>query len=836
MNRLNRFEKKALMLSFFAIIILICIRFFQQEWYVVYLPGNFLSMHTLLELFSIAVSASIAIQAWLLFPHTLSRHRLVMGAAFLAVGILDLFHTLSYKGMPFFLSESSTGKATWFWLFARGTETISILYIMLTKEREELSKQKKLYFSLSFLYIGIVSIGIMALFDYLPNLVIEGTGVTGLKVAIEFLICLGHFISIAIAFKLYRETREIALLALLTSFIFLFLAEIQFTQYKSVYDLDNLLGHFYKIIGYYYLMKGVYLATLEEPFAKKREAEEALRISESNLKTITSTLGEGVFVLDREMRLTFLNPEAERLLGWTEKDLLGKKMHIMVHYQRHDGTYYPEDECPVNHTILYGKTYRTEDDLFIRKGGKPFPVAYVTTPIIRKGIVTGSVTVFRDITERKRTEEVIHQLAYHDTLTGLPNRLLFNNSLKLAMDYAARNMEMLAVMILDLDRFKNVNDSLGHGVGDLLLQEVARRIEKCLSGRDIVSRLGGDEFTLLLPEIAHPQDVGKIASKIIESLSKPFQLSGSDLYISASIGISLYPYDGDNPVLLLRNADIAMYRAKEEGRQNYQFFTPDMKSRALEQIEMESNLRQALERNEFVVYYQPQINIHTGSLVGMEALIRWNWRGKQIIPPGDFIPLAEETGLISSIGEWVLREACAQNKTWQEAGLPPVRVSVNLSAHQFLQRDLVKCVKTILEETGLEPQFLELEITESVAMKNQTHVIDTLHRLKDLGIEISFDDFGTGYSSLNYLKKYPIHTLKIDRSFIKDIPANLEDAAIAISIIAIAKSLNMEVIAEGVETENQRDFLLQNGCTVMQGFLFGAPMEAVEIEKILRSV
>jgi len=832
MNPLNKFEKKILIFIGLAIVILICIRLLQHGIQITFTSEYFLSIHTLLELFSVAVSATLALQAWLLFPHNLSKHRLVIGVSFLSVCLLDLFHTLTYNGMPFFFTGSSVVIATWFWMIARWTQTIAILYIMVFPDKAVSYFEKRLYFIISFVYTAVVAVGVIFWRDWLPTLVIEGQGVTGLKIAGEVLFCFGHGLAILLAFKYYKRTQQKAMLTLLLSFVFLLIGEFEFTQYKSVYDLDNLLGHFYKIIGFYFLLKGIYLATLEEPFRKRKEAEEALRISENNLKSITSTLGEGVFVLDSDMRLTFLNPEGERLLGWTQEELLGKKMHLMIHYQRPDGTYYPEDECPINETVKFGKTYRTEEDLFIRKGGDSFPVAYVTTPIIRNGEVKGSVTVFRDISELKRTEQVIHQLSYHDALTGLPNRLLFNNSLKVALDYACRNEQMLAVMLLDLDRFKNVNDSLGHSFGDILLQEVAQRIKNVLGERDIVSRLGGDEFTILLPDISHPQDAGRTASKISEELVKPFYIAGAEIYISASMGISLYPFDGNNPLMLLRNADIAMYRAKEQGRNSYQYFTPDMKTSALKQIELENHLRRALERKEFVVYYQPQFDISTGTVVGMEALIRWNRKGKGIISPDVFIPLAEETGMIISIGEWVLRQACKQNKEWQDAGFPPLRVSVNLSARQFLQRDLVKNVKKILEETGLEAKYLELEITESVAMKNETHVIDTLHRLKDLGIEISFDDFGTGYSSLNYLKKYPIHTLKIDRSFIKDIPANHEDAAIATSIIAIAKSLNMEVIAEGVETENQKNFLLKSGCKIMQGYLFGKPMEAKEITKL----
>ncbi len=438
----------------------------------------------------------------------------------------------------------------------------------------------------------------------------------------------------------------------------------------------------------------------------------------------------------------------------------------------------------------------------------------------------------RQIAELKSAEEHLMYMSVHDALTGLPNRMLFNDRLHMELAHAERNHQMLAVMFLDLDRFKLVNDTLGHAMGDRLLKRVADRLKSCVRKSDTVARMGGDEFCFLLPEIAQPEDAVKIAKKILKALKKPWRLGGQEFYITPSIGIAVYPNDGQDADTLMKNADTAMYRAKEQGN-NYQLYTAEMSDQNMERLTSEIALRRALERQEFVIHYQPQINTETGQIIGMEALVRWEHPERGTVFPAEFIPYAEETGLIVPIGEWVLRTACAQNKAWQDAGFPPLRVTVNLSARQFQQKDLVETVDRILKETGLDPRWLELEITETVAMQDVEHTISTLRELRDLGVRIAIDDFGTGYSSFNYLKYFPNHTLKIDKSFVRDVTEGREDAAITKAIIALAQNLNLKVIAEGVETEEQLAFLKRQQCNEIQGYLFSRPLPAEEFTRML---
>jgi diguanylate cyclase (GGDEF)-like protein/PAS domain S-box-containing protein len=438
--------------------------------------------------------------------------------------------------------------------------------------------------------------------------------------------------------------------------------------------------------------------------------------------------------------------------------------------------------------------------------------------------------------KRRQAEAIIRYQAFHDLLTGLPNRMLFNDRLPISLAQAHRNGSLLAVMFLDLDRFKTINDTLGHAIGDLLLQNVAARLSSCLREGDTVSRWGGDEFTILLPQISCAEDAAKAAQRILDALKPAFNLDGHELYVTSSIGVALYPYDGDDCQTLLKNADAALYRVKEQGRNGYQIYTPAINSKASELLALESSLHHALERGEFVLYYQPQVNITTWEITRMEALIRWQHPELGEISPRVFIPLAEENGLIVSIGEWVLQTACTQNRTWHEMltsaaddlniELSPLRVAVNLSARQFQQSHLVECVTQTLADTRLDPYFLELEITETTAMQNVDFTSTMLHELREMGVHLSMDDFGTGYSSLNYLKKFPLHTLKIDRSFTRELTSNSTDAAIVAAVIALGKALGLSVVAEGVETIEQLEFLRSLHCEEMQGYLFSQPMNA----------
>lgn len=437
--------------------------------------------------------------------------------------------------------------------------------------------------------------------------------------------------------------------------------------------------------------------------------------------------------------------------------------------------------------------------------------------------------------ERKRSEERLQYLAYHDPLTDLPNRTLFYDRLALALANAHRHRQMLAVLFIDLDQFKNVNDTLGHAMGDRLLQGFAERLTGSLREGDTIARMGSDEFTMLLPEIDQVEDAVKIAQCIFGAIKESWVLSGYEFHITASIGISVYPNDGADADNLLKNADTAMHRAKEKGRNNYQLYTPAMNEKILERLALEKSMRFALMHEEFVVYYQPQVNICSGEIIGLEALVRWQHPNLGLVFPDRFISSAEETGLILPIGEWVLRTACAQNKAWQDKGYQPVRVAVNLSPYQFQQQNLVETVSRVLLETGLAPQWLELEITEGIAMQDVEMTITTLRDLRAMGIGISIDDFGSGYSSLNYLIQFPISKLKIDQSFIREIESNPKNAAIVTTIIVLAQNLKLQVIAEGVENAEQFAFLKQNRCEEMQGYLFGKPVPAEIIEEVLKA-
>ena len=539
------------------------------------------------------------------------------------------------------------------------------------------------------------------------------------------------------------------------------------------------------------------------------------------LRRLVATKLVAVLFTDLSGRILSADDSFLDMLAHTS-DTLPSNIHDLTPPEHHR-----LDEEAFEKLMAFGACAPFEKD-FIKQDGTQVPVLFGAA------LHDEEIACFVvDLSSSKQTKEKLSHLAYHDALTDLPNQVLFKDRLKQAIALSRRNDQMQAVMLLNLDRFKTINDSLGYVSGDRLLQSVAQRLTSCVRESDTVARFGSDEFAILLTQIPRAQDAANAARAIKQSLDQAFIFEDQELFVSSSIGISLYPHDGRDTGGLLKTAGVALERAKAQGGNNYQFYTAGGTTRALKQLILESNLRPGLEREEFFIQYQPQVAIHDFHLVGMEALIRWQHPSLGLLYPSEFITLAEESGVIISLGDWVLRIACAQNKAWQDAGLTPMRLSVNFSARQFQQPTFITDVAQILKDTNLDPRWLELELTESSIMKDPEEAIEKLHELKLMGIKVAIDDFGTGYSSLNYLKRFPIDTLKIDKSFVSDVCKDPHDTAIVRAIIDLGHALDVTVIAEGVETKEQLQYLSALECDVVQGFLFSKALSVKAFEELL---
>jgi diguanylate cyclase (GGDEF)-like protein/PAS domain S-box-containing protein len=560
-------------------------------------------------------------------------------------------------------------------------------------------------------------------------------------------------------------------------------------------------------------------------------AREQLRESEERFRSLIELSSDWLWEQDDQFRFTFLNgglikQDEEKngqapigktrwdfpTLNLTEEDWARHRVQL----ERHEPFYDFEMRRP----DVEGR------ERWSSVSGRPI--------FDSQGKFKGYRGVGRDITARKANEERIQYLATHDGLTNLPNRALFGEILNRTIQSSLRYNRKFAVLFIDLDRFKLINDTLGHEAGDMLLKLISDRLMQCLRTSDVVARLGGDEFVVLVHEVNDPKYVAMVADKILASIVQPIMLLDQECRVTASIGICMYPANAQDEQSMMKNADVAMYRAKEEGKNNYQFFSEDIKTQSLERLALETSLRRALERQQFFLHYQAKLDLKTRQITGVEALLRWQHPELGVVPPLQFIPLAEETGLIVQIGQWVLNTACAQNAAWQREGIPPICMAVNLSARQFADEFLLDHIAAALRESGMDPQLLELELTESLVIQNPERAIKLLLAIKKLGVRLAIDDFGTGYSSLGQLKHFPIDTLKVDRSFIRDIPRNAEDKAITKAIIAMGKTLSMTVVAEGVETEEQETFLRDEACDEIQGFFFSKPIAPDKFAELFR--
>ena len=604
--------------------------------------------------------------------------------------------------------------------------------------------------------------------------------------------------------------------------------------YQGVHRLKHKDGHWVWILdrgkGFYENGEAVRMIGTHTDITKDKEAQ----VKYAQQALIIQQVNDSVISTDLQGNITSFNRGSELMLGYTEKEVLGKNMSI-IH----------REEDVQQHIALAEELLKvgsSSTDAYLVSKSKELVEVTISLSVLKdeNEIPIGLIGISKDISQRKKAEkellkqkEILEYQAHHDSLTQLPNRLLFNDRLNHAIKSAKRNSHKIALLFIDLDHFKEINDSLGHTVGDEVLKVVTQRLNKTIREIDTLSRLGGDEFTIIMENIFHGEDASRLAQKILGTLSLPINIDDHILYVSSSIGICLYPEDGDSAINLLKYADSAMYKAKDEGRNNFQFYSNEMTELALERVVMETQLRESLQNEDFKVYYQPQINAEYNELIGMEALVRWQHPTMGLLSPARFIPIAESTGLIIILDKFVMKTAMTQFAQWYKDGYNPGILAMNLTAQQLQSKDFLTMFKNLIKETGCKPEWLELEVTEGQIMMRPDEAIKILNNISDLGVELAIDDFGTGYSSLSYLKKLPINKLKIDQSFVRDLPYDEDDIGISKAVIALAKSLNLKIIAEGVETKEQKEFLVHNGCSNIQGYLYSKPVVAEDIETIL---
>jgi diguanylate cyclase (GGDEF)-like protein/PAS domain S-box-containing protein len=785
----------------------------------------YLPFHTLVGVLAVVVAALVFVTGWHVHDEKRPAASVMLACAFLAVGLLDFAHFMSYAGMPDFITPNSPHKAIVFWLAARYVAAGALLAFALMP-RQPLARHARRRFLAGFLGYAVLVcyVGIRQP-DWVPATLI----LTEFKIGMESGVVALLLITLLLIFRRRHELNGLSLPCLAFALALLLASELFFMLYSRVTDLANVLGHVYKVLAYLFLYRAIFLESVQTPINLIQQARNEVIESERRNRELLETAPDAILVVDAEGGIRMVNERLETMFGYTRWELLGQKMEILLpedaraHHQAH------------RRIFIDAHGSRGMDSKYDlvgrRKDGGEVPVD-IALSTFNSQAGTQIIAFIRDVTERRRIEAELRHQSTHDALTGLPNRTLFQDRLTQAMQQARRQEKLLAVALLDLDNFKAINDGCGHTYGAQLLSEVARRLKDTLRAGDTVARLGGDEFALVLTDLGQLEQVGQVVNKVLAAFSTPFRIDEYDVYSGFSIGVTVFPVDGEDVTTLVRNADVAMYRAKAAGRGCARFFTPDLNGIMQDTLLLQTYLRSAVAAGELELHYQPQVNLRSGEICGVEALLRWSHAELGPVSPARFIPVAEACGLIVPIGAWVLATACKQIRAWQDAGTP-MRVAVNLSAHQFRQQDLPHLVRQALEQSGASPALLELELTESAVMEEPEATARVLRELENLGVTIALDDFGTGYSSLAYLKVFSLHKLKIDRSFIQDLARDPDDAAIVRGLVGLAHSLGLTVIAEGVESEDQRTMLLRLGCDEFQGWLFSKALPADACGRLL---
>ena len=789
----------------------------------------YLPFHTLVEVFAVVVAAMVFITGWHVHDNQRPATSVMLACAFLAVGLLDFAHFMSYVGMPDFITPNTPHKAIVFWLAARYVAVGALLAFMLMSH-QPFDEQARHRFLAGFLTYALVVfyVGIWQP-DWVPATFIPGEGLTPFKIGMEIGVAGLLAISLLLLYTRRPAMKGHCFAYLAYALALMLASEMFFMLYSSVTDLANVLGHVYKVLAYLFLYRAIFLESVLMPINLIKQARNDVIESERRHRELLETAPDAILVVDAQGVIQMVNERLETMFGYTRWELLGKNMALLV----------PEDLRKIHQAHQQAFLVRRDErgmsgnkEMFGRhKDGNRIPLD-IALSTFHAEAGTRVTAFIRDVTERRRMEAELRHQSTHDVLTDLPNRTLFQDRLLKAMQHARRNGKLASVALLDLDNFKSINDGWGHNFGDQLLVQVARRLSEVLRAGDTVARLGGDEFGLVLPDLGNAEHVGQIVNKLLQAFIEPFRINDQDVYSGCSIGVTVFPMDGEDTSTLLRNADVAMYRAKAEGRGCARFFTHDLNSVMQDTLALQTHLRHAVEAEQLELHYQPQVDLRSGGICGVEALLRWSHPELGQVSPARFIPVAEASGLIMPIGAWVLDTACKQIRAWQNAGTP-IRVAVNLSAQQFRQRDLSNLVRDTLERSGASPALLELELTESAVMEEPEAAAQVLRDLEELGVTIAIDDFGTGYSSLAYLKVFPLHKLKIDRSFIVDLASDPDDSAIVHGLVGLAHSLGMTVIAEGVESEDQRNILTHLGCDEFQGWLHSKALPATACGKLL---